>query len=134
SAPFLGTALGFAFSQPVWVIALIFFTIGLGMASPYIVLTAKPDWMKYLPKPGVWMEKFKESMGFLLLATVIWLLWVLGQQVGLNAAMAAAAFLVALSFAVWLVGRFVNLTSTGKRKTIVYSVAGASMVASYVAF
>lgn len=134
SAPFLGTALGFAFSQPMWVVALIFFTIGLGMAAPYIVLTAKPEWMRYLPKPGAWMEKFKESMGFLLVATVIWLLWVLAQQVGINAAMSAAGFLTVLSFAVWMCGRFVSLVSDTKRKATVYSIAGATLLAGYVFF
>jgi thiol:disulfide interchange protein len=132
TAPFLGTALGFAFSQPAWVIGLIFFTIAIGMSFPYIVLTAKPDWMKFLPKPGVWMEKFKEGMGFLLLATVVWLVWVLGVQVGLNAAMATVAFLVALSFVTWMVGRFTDLTSTSTRKALVYAIAAVVMIASYI--
>lgn len=133
SAPFLGTALGFAFSQPPHVVLLIFATIAVGMSFPYVLLTAKPEWMKYLPKPGVWMEKFKESMGFLLLATVVWLVWVLGQQVGINAAMAAVGFLVALSFAVWLIGRFTDLTSTNRRKAIIYSFAVIVIGASYFA-
>jgi thiol:disulfide interchange protein len=131
SAPFLGTALGFAFSEPPYVVLLMFFTIAVGMAFPYVLLTAQPAWMKYLPKPGVWMEKFKEAMGFLLVATVVWLVWVLGQQVGINAAMAAVGFLVALSFAVWLVGRFTDLTSTGARKATVYLIAAVVMAGSY---
>lgn len=131
SAPMLGTALGFAFSQPPYVVLLMFATIAVGMAFPYVLLTANPGWMKYLPKPGVWMEKFKESMGFLLLATVVWLIWVLAQQVGINAAMSATGFLVALSFAVWLVGRFTDLTSTTQRKAIVYSIAVGVMGLSY---
>ena len=131
SAPFLGTALGFAFSQPAWVILLIFLTISVGMAFPYVVLTANPAWMKYIPKPGVWMEKFKESMGFLLVATVVWLMWVLAQQVGINATMSAVGFLVAMSFAVWIVGRFTDLTSDSRRKSVVYSCAGVVVVAAY---
>ncbi len=123
SAPFLGTALGFAFTQPWWIILSVFLTIGLGMSSPYILLTARPQWMKYLPKPGTWMETFKESMGFLLLATVVWLIWVLGKQVGIDAAMAAVAFLVVLSFASWLIGRYDNLMATTQRKVTVWSIA-----------
>ncbi len=123
TAPALGSALGFAFAQPWWVIVLVFFTVSLGMSFPYVILTANPAWMKYMPKPGVWMEKFKEGMGFLMLATVIWLLYVLGQQVGTTAAICAAGFLVVLSFAVWIVGRFTDLTSTTKRKAIVYAIA-----------
>jgi thiol:disulfide interchange protein len=133
SAPFLGTALGFAFSQPAWVVFLIFLTISIGMSFPYVLLTAQPAWMKYIPKPGVWMEKFKESMGFLLLATVVWLMWVLGQQVGLTATMAAVGFLIALSFAVWIVGRFTDLSSSNKRKGIVYAIVACVMVGSYSA-
>ena len=132
SAPFLGTALGFAFSQPAWVILLIFLTISVGMAFPYVLLTANPVWMKYIPKPGVWMEKFKESMGFLLVATVVWLMWVLAQQVGINATMSAVGFLVAMSFAVWIVGRFTDLTSTSRRKAIVYTCAGVVMLSAYM--
>lgn len=133
SAPFLGPALGFAFSQPPAVVLLMFATIAVGMSFPYVLLTANPTWMKYLPKPGVWMEKFKESMGFLLLATVVWLVWVLGQQVGINACMAAVGFLVALSFAVWLVGRFTDLTSGNGRKSVVYGLAAIVLAGAYAA-
>lgn len=131
SAPFLGSGVGFAFSQPPYVVLLTFIAVAIGMAFPYVLLTAQPAWMKYLPRPGVWMEKFKESMGFLLLATVVWLVWTLGQQVGNNASMAAVGFLVALSFAVWLVGRFTDLTSTGQRKAVVYAIAGLVVVGAY---
>jgi thiol:disulfide interchange protein DsbD len=123
TAPALGTALGFAFTQPWWLICLVFFTIAVGMSFPYIVLTANPGWMKFIPKPGVWMEKFKEGMGFLMLATAVWLLYVLTRSVGVAAGLSAAGFLVVLSFAVWVVGKFTDLTSTGKRKAIVYAIA-----------
>lgn len=131
SAPMLGSAVGFAFSAPPSVVLLMFATIALGMASPYLALTGHPAWMKYLPKPGVWMEKFKESMGFLLLATVGWLLWVLTRSVGPDAGFAAVGFLTALSFAVWLVGRFTDLTSTGARKAVVYSLAAVVVGLAY---
>lgn len=134
TAPFLGTALGFAFAQPWWLILAIFFTISMGMASPYILLTLQPSWMKYLPKPGVWMEKFKESMGFLLLATVVWLLWVLGNQVGIDACMAATAFLLCLSLSCWFVGRFIDLTSSQTKKAVVWALAAIVVGAAYYGF
>ncbi len=134
TAPFLGMALGFAFAQPWWVILLTFFTISIGMAFPYILLTARPTWMRYLPKPGVWMEKFKESLGFLLMATVIWLIFVLGNQVGLNPAMSACGFLLGLSFAVWMVGRFTDLTSSGRQKVKIYCLSAFVVGCSYMAF
>lgn len=129
TAPFLGTALGFAFAQPDWVVCSIFFAAGLGMSLPYIVLTMQPAWMKSLPKPGVWMEKFKESMGFLLVATVVWLLSVLDGQVGATGTMLTGMFLVVVALAAWVVGRFTDLTSTTDRKVKVYGVAAAITLA-----
>ncbi|HEY9679590.1 MAG TPA: thioredoxin family protein [Drouetiella sp.] len=134
TAPFLGTALGFAFSQPWWTVALIFFTIGLGMSLPYLVLTAQPDWMRFMPKPGVWMEKFKESLGFILLATVAWLLSVLGTELGIEGIIGTAYFLIALAFAAWIVGRFIDLTSDNSRKAVVYSIAAAITIFAFYLF
>lgn len=134
TAPFLGTALGFAFAQPWWEILTVFFVIGLGMSSPYLVLALRPDWMKFLPKPGTWMERFKESMGFLLIATSVWLIWVLANQVGIDAGMAAVGFLVSLSVAAWIVGSFLDLTSTTKRRVIVWTISLLTVAAGYGAF
>ena len=134
TAPFLGTALGFAFAQPWWEILTVFFVIGLGMSSPYLALALRPDWMKFLPKPGTWMERFKESMGFLLLATAVWLIWVLLNQVGVDAGMSAVAFLVCLSFAAWIIGNFVDLTSDNNRRFTVWTIALAVIGAGYAGF
>lgn len=134
TAPFLGTALGFAFAQPWWEILTVFLVIGLGMSSPYLVLALRPDWMKWLPKPGTWMERFKESMGFLLLATTVWLIWVLSKQVGIDAGIAAVGFLVCLSLAAWIVGSFIDLTSTNKKQAIVWTIALLVVGAGYAAF
>ncbi|MBZ0186263.1 MAG: thioredoxin family protein, partial [Candidatus Obscuribacterales bacterium] len=123
TAPFLGTALGFAFAQPAWVVLGIFFLSGLGMSLPYVILTAFPALMKRLPKPGDWMEKFKESMGFVLLATVIWLLSILGSQVGAGGVMWVSFFLLAVSLSAWIVGRFTDLASSSARKLKVWAVA-----------
>ncbi len=123
SAPFLGTAVGFAFSQPAWMILSVFAAVGLGMAFPYLLLTANPAWMKHIPRPGAWMERFKEAMGFLLLATVVWLLWILGNQLSLAAVINVTSFLVCVSFAAWLVGRLTDLTSSWAKVAFVWSAA-----------
>lgn len=121
TAPFLGAALGFGFAQPWWIVFSIFLAIGLGMSLPYLLLTAKPEWISYLPKPGVWMEKLKEAMGFLLLGTVVWLLYVLGSEVGAQGVVLTIGFLVAISFSAWILSRFTNLSSGRIRKVIVWS-------------
>ena len=81
SAPFIGTALGFAFVSSNQVIFLIFFCISLGLSSPYIILATKPQILSFLPKPGLWMKKFKYFLSFLLILTAIWLTSVLLIQV-----------------------------------------------------
>ncbi len=129
TAPFLGTALGFAFAQPEWVVLGIFFMSGLGMSLPYLLFTAFPSLMKFCPKPGVWMEKFKESMGFVLMATVVWLLFVLGQQVGPEGQMWATYFLLTIALSSWIISRYTDLTSTQDKKIKVWSVAAVISLA-----
>lgn len=129
TAPFLGTALGFAFAQPEWVVLGIFFMSGLGMSLPYLLFTAFPSLMKFCPKPGVWMEKFKESMGFVLMATVVWLLFVLGQQVGPEGQMWATYFLLTIALSSWIISRYTDLTSTQDKKIKVWSIAAVITLA-----
>ena len=107
TAPFLGAALGFAFAQSAAVIVLIFLTVGLGLASPYILLSWNPAWLKFLPKPGAWMEKFKIAMGFPMLATVVWLFSVAASSYGKNV-LWLGIFLVVVAFAAWIFGEFVQ--------------------------
>jgi thiol:disulfide interchange protein/DsbC/DsbD-like thiol-disulfide interchange protein len=105
TAPFLAPALGFAFAQNAPVIVLIFLTVGLGLASPYILLSWNPAWLKFLPKPGAWMEKFKIAMGFPMLATVVWLFNVAASSYGKNV-LWLGIFLVIVAFAAWIFGEF----------------------------
>ena len=105
TAPFLGAALGFAFAQSASVIVLIFLTVGLGLASPYILLSWNPAWLKFLPKTGAWMEKFKIAMGFPMLATVVWLFNVAASSYGKNV-LSLGIFLVVVAFAAWIFGEF----------------------------
>ncbi|MFV0337648.1 MAG: protein-disulfide reductase DsbD family protein [Chthoniobacterales bacterium] len=101
TAPFLGAALSFAFSQPAYVIFGMFASIAAGMSAPYLLLSARPEWMKLLPKPGAWMESVKQFMGFPLLATVVWLLYVAGNQKGLDGMIWLVTFLLLAAFVFW---------------------------------
>jgi thiol:disulfide interchange protein DsbD len=107
TAPFLAPALGFAFSQSAATIIFIFLTVGLGLASPYVLLSWNPAWLKFLPKPGAWMEKFKIAMGFPMLATVVWLYSVAGSSYGKNV-LWLGVFLIVVALAAWIFGEFVQ--------------------------
>jgi thiol:disulfide interchange protein DsbD len=119
TAPFLGTALGFAFSQSPAVILAMFVAIAAGMSAPYLLLSAQPAWLRFLPKPGPWMLHVKQFMGFLLLATLLFLLYVLGAQRGLEGAIWASCFLLVISLACWMKGAFVLPTSSTAKRSVV---------------
>ena len=119
TAPFLGTALGFAFTQSATVILAMFVAIAAGMSAPYLLLSAQPAWLRFLPRPGPWMLHMKQFMGFLLLATLLFLLYVLGAQRGLEGAIWASCFLLVISIACWMKGAFaVPTASTSKRGVV----------------
>jgi thiol:disulfide interchange protein DsbD len=104
TAPFVGPVLGFAVTQPPAAIVAIFLSMAAGMALPYFLLTWRPAWMRFLPKPGVWMERFKQLMGFVLLAVAVWLLGVFGKTRGADAASSAAWLMLFLALACWIFG------------------------------
>lgn len=118
TAPFMGSALGFALTQPAWVSLLVFTFLGSGMAAPFVLLSSVPALMKFIPKPGRWMESLKQFMGFLLAATVIWLLWVLGLQAGTNALALVLFNLLIVAVAAWIYGRWGNLAMPGRTRII----------------
>ncbi len=134
TAPFLGSALGFAFAQPWWVILLIFTSVSFGMALPYLILTTKPTWMKFLPKPGAWMETAKQFMGFLMMGTLVWLLFILGNQMGMEAVIWTSAFLLMVGLACWLVGRFATLSASRGRVMVTWGFAVLAVIAGYMLF
>jgi thiol:disulfide interchange protein/DsbC/DsbD-like thiol-disulfide interchange protein len=105
TAPFLAPALGFAFSQSAGTIILIFLFAGFGLAAPYILLSFNPTLLKFLPKPGAWMEKFKIAMGFPMLATAVWLFNLAYDDYGKNV-LWLGIFLVFVAFAAWIFGEF----------------------------
>jgi len=129
TAPFLAPALGFAFSQTAFTIVSIFLTVGLGLASPYVLLSWNPAWLKFLPKPGAWMEKFKIAMGFPMLATVVWLFSVATSDYG-SRVFWLGVFLVVLAFAAWIFGEFVQRGR--KRKGIAFTIILILLAGGYV--
>jgi thiol:disulfide interchange protein DsbD len=104
TAPFMGAALGFAVTQPALLALLVFAMLGAGMATPYLVLTLVPSWLRRLPRPGAWMERLRQFMAFPMFLTCVWLFWVLGQQVDVDALAASLAALVALALFAWSLG------------------------------
>ncbi len=84
TAPFMGTALGFALTQPPLTVWAVFTSLALGMAAPYLLLCANPKWLRFVPKPGMWMIRMKQFLGVLMLLTAFWLLWILGLQTGIS--------------------------------------------------
>jgi thiol:disulfide interchange protein DsbD len=106
TAPFMGAALGFALTRPTAETLLVFGFLGLGMAVPYAVLSAAPGLLEKLPRPGPWMETFKNVLAFPMFATAIWLIWVFGQQTGIGGATYLLSGLLLVGAAGWMVGRW----------------------------
>jgi len=123
TAPFMGSALGFALTQPVWISLTVFFFLGLGMAAPFFLLSSIPSLLKYVPKPGRWMESLEQFMGFLLVGTVLWLLWVLAIQAGSNAVIVVLAALFFSAIGAWIYGRWGNLMMPRKTRIIAWALA-----------
>lgn len=118
TAPFLAPALGFAFAQSSSLIVVIFLFVGLGLAAPYVVLSWNPAWLKFLPRPGAWMEKFKIAMGFPMLLTAVWLFNLAADDYG-TSVLWLGVFLVLMAFAAWIFGEFVQRGRSGKGVALV---------------
>jgi len=102
TAPLLGSAVGFAFTQPGWVLMAAFTAVALGLALPFALASSVPSLGRWLPKPGAWMLRLRQGLGFLLLAFLPWLLWVLGKLSSPEASARAAAACLGLAFFIWL--------------------------------
>ncbi len=104
TAPFMAGALGFALTQSAFVALLVFLALGLGLALPFLLLSFVPALQRLMPRPGAWMERFRQALAFPMLATSAWLVWVLGLNAGGEALLAGLLGLVVLGFAFWLGG------------------------------
>ncbi|MDH7502416.1 MAG: thioredoxin family protein [Verrucomicrobiota bacterium] len=133
TAPFLTAALGLAFAQSsAAVILLIFASAAIGLAVPYVLLSWQPAWLKFLPKPGPWMERFKVAMGFPMLATAVWLFDLTAPSFGDGGILWLGLLLVLVGVAAWVWGEFVQ-RSIRQRKiaphvAIVFCVAGCAAI------
>ena len=116
TAPFMGASLGFAIEMPAVQALAVFAALGVGMALPYLAASWLPGVARALPRPGPWMATFRHAMAFPMFATVVWLVWVLGQQSGIDGASALLALLVAGSAVVW------SLTLRGRARWTIASV------------
>lgn len=102
TAPFMASAIGYALTLPAGSALLIFSALALGMALPFLLLSFFPKLLSFLPKPGAWMETFRQLLAFPMYATVIWLVWVLAAQVGPHGVAIALALMLSFIFALWM--------------------------------
>jgi thiol:disulfide interchange protein DsbD len=107
TAPFLGAAMGFAFTQSALIILGFFVMTALGLALPYVLLTWNPGWLQFVPRPGLWMVRFKIAMGFPMLATAVWLLFLAIGHYG-QRGLWLGLFLVVAATSAWIYGEFVQ--------------------------
>jgi thiol:disulfide interchange protein DsbD len=101
TAPFMAAALGYALAQSTSVALLVFVTLGIGFALPFVLIGFAPGLTRRLPRPGPWMLRLKQALAFPMYGAAAWLVWVLAQEAGPNGLIAALAAMVALAFAAW---------------------------------
>ena len=106
TAPFMGAAIGFALAQSAAVAFAVFTALALGLASPYVLLTFHPLWMRHLPRPGEWMEVLKQATSVFIFGTVIWLVWLFASSAGVDALTALLVAFLLLGIAGWILGRW----------------------------
>ncbi len=121
TAPFMGALLGFALGLPAWQALAVFAFLGMGMALPYLAASLIPAVARWLPRPGAWMDVFKKAMAFPMFATVAWLVWVLGQQSGIDGAAALLLLLVGISMVAWA------LSLRGRTRAVVATISVAAL-------
>ncbi len=134
SAPFLGTAIAFAFTSPTFDLFAIFSSIAFGLAAPFLLVAFVPAAYRLLPRPGAWMEAFKQLLGFSLIATTVWLVDVLMAQVGTERTTGFLAFLTVLAIGAWIFGRWGGVASTGLEQLRALAIAALVSTAGGYAF
>jgi len=134
SAPFLGPAIAYAFSAPPVIMLAIFALVGFGLAFPFLLIAFVPALYQFLPKPGPWMETFKQLLGFTLIATAVWLTDVLMAQIGADRTTGFLAFLMFCAMGAWIFGHFGGVAATGRRQLTAALVAGGVMLGAGMYF
>lgn len=132
TAPFMGAALGFALTQPTTAAVLIFTALGAGMAAPYVALSLWPALLRFLPRSGDWMVRFKQLMAFPLFATVAWLVWVFGHQTGVDGILRLLLGLTLVGAAAWVWGSWATLDRSSLTIAAARSVAVALLASGFL--
>lgn len=128
TAPFMAGALGYALVQPVAVALGIFLVLGLGLAFPYLLISFVPSLGRIMPRPGAWMATFRSILAFPMLATAVWLLWILGRQLGASSMAVGLLAAVFFAFSLWAYGRVFGSAQPWPWR----GVAAAALVATFV--
>ena len=132
TAPFMGAALGYAMTQSAGTSMLIFTALGAGMAAPYVALSARPSLLRFLPRPGLWMVRFRHLTAFPLFATVAWLVWVFGHQTGIDGVLRLLLGLTLLALGLWIWGEWVTLSAAERTKWAARTAAAGFIAAGLV--
>ena len=127
TAPFMGPALGFAIYQPTGIALAVFAMLGFGMALPFVVLILIPKTKSLLPRPGLWMEQFKQFLAFPMFFTTAWLLWVIGRQTDTTVLSLVVVGLIFISLGIWINQILVQLKS-GRSYSLLKVIAVAMII------
>ena len=127
TAPFMGPALGFAIYQPTGIALAVFAMLGFGMALPFVVLILIPKTKNLLPRPGLWMEQFKQFLAFPMFFTTAWLLWVIGRQTDTTVLSLVVVGLIFISIGIWINQILVQLKS-GRSYSLLKVIAVAMII------
>jgi thiol:disulfide interchange protein len=130
TAPFMGASLGLAIQMPAVAAMGLFVGLGVGMALPFVVLSAFPRLTHWLPKPGAWMLRLRQGLAFPMWATAVWLVWVLGQQVGMGAVAWVLSLHLATGLWLWVRGQALLASSMWLTWAARACLAGVVLVAS----
>lgn len=130
TAPFMGAAIGFAMTQPPLSLLATFLALGLGLAIPFVVLAFRPALIARMPRPGPWMERFKQFLAFPMYGAAVWLLWVLALQAGASGVLVAGGGMLAIALAAWL---YDTTWQSGARVRRSAQLAAAALVVAAVA-
>ncbi|HYE96778.1 MAG TPA: protein-disulfide reductase DsbD domain-containing protein [Rubricoccaceae bacterium] len=133
TAPFMGAALGWALAQPAAAALAVFLVLGLGMALPYVLLSLFPAWLRRLPKPGPWMETLKQALAFPMFLTVVWLVWVFGQQTGMDGVAFLLVAMTTLALGAWVYGRWGHQAATQRGRVVARGLALAALLGAALA-
>ena len=132
TAPFMGAALGYAVTQTVASSVVVFTSLGVGMALPYVLLSLFPGWIQRLPKPGRWMETLKQALAFPMFATAVWLVWVFGTLTGNTGVAYLLLALTIVGLGAWIYGRWGMPSATRRSRLTSTGFATAAVVAAFL--